>query len=79
MRDSLQIFDFEGRRGRFVMADGEPWFVAKDIAMALGYSESTGISRLFEIVSGEWKGVYRINTLGGKQNMTCLSEQCGSF
>jgi anti-repressor protein len=69
------MFDFEGRRGRFVLVNGEPWFVAKDIAMTLGYSESTGISRLFEIVPGEWKGVYPINTLGGIQDMTCLSEQ----
>jgi anti-repressor protein len=68
------MFDFEGRQGRFVLIDGEPWFVAKDVAMALGYSESTGISRLFEIVPGEWKGVYRINTLGGTQDMACISE-----
>ncbi|MDR2779897.1 MAG: phage antirepressor KilAC domain-containing protein [Synergistaceae bacterium] len=75
MKNSLQVFDFEDRRGRFVMVEGEPWFVARDIAMALDYSESTGISRLFEVVPSEWKGVYRINTLGGIQDMTCLSEQ----
>jgi anti-repressor protein len=75
MENSLQAFDFEGKKGRFVLVNNEPWFVAKDIAMTLGYSESTGISRLFEIVPGEWKGVYPINTLGGIQDMTCLSEQ----
>ena len=31
MGNSLQMFDFEGRRGRFVLVNGEPWFVAKDI------------------------------------------------
>jgi anti-repressor protein len=75
MGKNLQVFDFEGKQTRVVEINGEPWWVAKDVARALGYSESTGISRLFEIVPSEWKGVYPINTLGGIQDMTCLSEQ----
>ena len=28
----IQIFDFENKQTRIVMVDGEPWFVAKDVA-----------------------------------------------
>lgn len=55
--------------------NGEPWFVAKDIAMALGYSETSNPARLFTNVPEEWKGVKRIHTLGGEQEMLTISEQ----
>jgi anti-repressor protein len=66
------MFDFEGKKGRFVMADGEPWFVAKDVAEALGYEWKTN---LIYNVPGEWRGTKPISTPGGMQDMTCLSEQ----
>jgi anti-repressor protein len=72
MENSLRVFDFEDKRGRFVMADGEPWFVAKDVVEALGYEWKTN---LIYNVPGEWRGTKPISTLGGMQDMTCLSEQ----
>ena len=55
--------------------DGEPWFVAKDVAEALGYSDSSNPSRLIAAVPEEWKGVKPIHTPGGVQSILCLSEQ----
>mgnify|MGYP003311864835 CR=1 FL=1 len=37
MSDIIQ-FTFEAQTVRIVQMDGEPWFVAKDVAVALGYS-----------------------------------------
>ncbi|RRD68843.1 MULTISPECIES: Bro-N domain-containing protein, partial [unclassified Desulfovibrio] len=56
---------------------GEPWFVAKDVCAALGYSESSlrQLSNLFQYVPKEWKGPKPFNTPGGKQQLTTLSEQ----
>lgn len=38
--DSLVPFDFDGSRVRVILRDGEPWFVAVDVATALGYEKS---------------------------------------
>ena len=56
---------------------GEPWFVAKDVALALGYSENSvrQLNNLFQSVPKEWKGHNPIMTLGGQQEMLTLSEQ----
>ena len=56
-------------------ADGTVWFVGKDILDALGYSSDTHPSGQFKNVPENWKGGKRISTLGGEQNMTCLTEQ----
>lgn len=39
MSNALQrVFEYEGKRVRTVVVDGEPWFVARDVAEALGYT-----------------------------------------
>lgn len=44
-----EIFNFHGAEVRVLMKDGEPWFVAKDVAEILGYSETNRMtSRLDE-------------------------------
>lgn len=60
---------------RVVERDGEPWFVARDVAKALGYSEASNPARLFANIPEEWKGVKRIHTLGGEQDILTISEQ----
>jgi anti-repressor protein len=82
MGNSIRIFDFEDSRGRFVMVDGEPWFVAKDVARALGYSdESLGsTNKLLAHVPREWADRKRIpvrseNGVEQIRDMFCLSEQ----
>lgn len=69
-------FAFDAALVRVVLNDvGEPWFVAKDVASALGYAFDSRVSMLFKHVPSEWKGGNRISTLGGMQEMLCLSEQ----
>ena len=58
---------------RVVEHNGEPWFVAKDVAQALGYA-STNMTTVFHAVPDEWKGSNRIATPGGEQEMLIISE-----
>ena len=45
MAKLLKVFDFEGRRVRTVHGnDGEPWFVARDVAEVLGL-DTTAVGR----------------------------------
>lgn len=76
MAGELSIFS-NGEFGqvRTVVSNGELWFVAKDIADSLEYAESSNTARLFQAVPEEWKGMKQIHTLGGLQNVICLSEQ----
>lgn len=75
MENKMQVVNFEGNQTRIFMQDGEPWFVAKDVIKALGYSETSEIASLCRVVPDEWKGLKPIETLGGTQSMTCFSEQ----
>ena len=52
--------------------DGEPWFVGKDVAEALGYSNPR--DALAKHVDGEDKGVSQIATPSGIQEMTIINE-----
>ena len=40
MENTLQIFDYEGLTVHTINIDGEAWFVGKDVAMVLGYSNT---------------------------------------
>ena len=71
----LQIFKNGDFSVRTIEDNGEIWFVAKDVAQALGYPEASNAARLFQSVPEFWKGVKPIHTLGGEQEMLCLSEQ----
>lgn len=55
---------------------GVLWFVAKDVAEALEYQESsiTQIINLVQPIPEEWKGLKPIKTLGGRQDVHCLAE-----
>ena len=71
----LKSFFFRGDEVRVVLEEnGEPLFVAKDVAQSLGYS-STNMVTIFQSVPNEWKGSNRIATLGGEQDMLTLTEQ----
>ena len=62
-----------------VMVDeqGEVWTAARDVAKALQYPDTTlsNMPRLCKHVPSEWKGRFTIPTLGGPQDILCLSEQ----
>ena len=57
---------------RTLQKDGEPWFVGKDVAAALGYSNPR--KAIADHVDEEDKGVTNCYTLGGNQNMTIINE-----
>ena len=57
---------------RNVMEGVTPWFVANDVAKALGYKDPVHTVR--NIVWEENKGVAEISTPGGRQNVTIINE-----
>lgn len=57
---------------RTVEIGGEPWFVGKDVATALGYTNSR--DAIATHVFADDKGVESIDTLGGRQKMTIINE-----
>ena len=57
---------------RTVIIENEPWFVGKDVAEALGFTNSR--DAIATHVFDDDKGVERIDTLGGKQNMVVINE-----
>ena len=71
--NELQVFNSKDFSVRTIEDNGEIWFVAKDIAQALEYSywQPNIVSHVPEC----WKGIKRINTPGGEQEMLCLTEQ----
>lgn len=70
---ALQIFEnAEFGQVRTVTIDNEPWFVGKDVATALGYSNSR--KALADHVQEDDKGVTKCDTLGGKQDLTIINE-----
>ena len=78
MNNELQVFQNENFSVRTIEDNGEIFFVAKDVAQALGYSEASiknAMAALIQSVPEFWKGKKRINTLGGEQEMLCLTEQ----
>ena len=69
----LKIFENEEfGQIRTVMRDGEVWFVGKDVAEALGFTNSR--DAIATHVFDDDKGVEIIDTLGGKQKMTAINE-----
>lgn len=52
--------------------DGAPWFVGKDVAAALGYKDATKAAR--ERVDTEDRGVAKMDTPSGQQEMTIINE-----
>ena len=73
--NELQIFQNENFSVRTFNENSDIWFVAKDVAGTLEYSDASNPSRLFQSVPDIWKGVKPIHTLGGEQEMLCLTEQ----
>lgn len=67
-----QLFEFEEHRVRTVVIGNEPYFVGKDVAAALGYSETAKAVRTH--VPEKFRGVSVLDTPGGKQEMTVISE-----
>lgn len=71
--NELQVFNNnEFGQIRTVFMDGEPWLVGKDVAIALGYSNTK--DALAKHVDQEDKGGSQIATPSGVQQMTIINE-----
>ena len=57
---------------RTTKINDEPWFVGKDVASCLAYKDTS--DALKKHVDDEDKGVTKIDTLGGKQNVIIINE-----
>jgi len=68
---NLKIFTYNAAEVRTVTIDGEPWFVLKDVCVVLEIGNSRMVA---ERLDDDEKGVSTIDTLGGKQEMTVISE-----
>lgn len=71
--NELQIFKNEDfGEIRSLIVDNEPWFVGKDVANILGYSNTR--KAINDHVDEEDKGVTKCDTLGGKQDLIVINE-----
>lgn len=71
--EKLQVFqNAEFGSVRTIKVEGEPYFVAKDIAEILGYSNPR--DAINKRVDEEDKGVAKCDTLGGVQDLTVINE-----
>lgn len=71
--ENVQIFSNEEfGRIRTVAINGEPWFVGKDVAERLGYTDTAQAVR--KHIDDEDKGVVDLTTPGGIQRATIINE-----
>ena len=67
----LTIFAYESSAVRTLDRNGEPWFVATDIAKILGYKLATDMAKMLD---DDEKGMQNLHTLGGDQELLVVSE-----
>lgn len=67
----LTIFAFESAAVRSLDLNGEPWFVATDIANILGYRDAEKMTRLLD---DDEKDTHNVGTLGGDQEHLVINE-----
>lgn len=70
--NEIQVWNYESSEIRTVQVNGEPWFVGKDVATILGYSNPR--DAINKRVDDEDKGVAKCDTLGGVQDLTIINE-----
>lgn len=73
MKNELKIFENKAFcKVRVIERNNEPWFVGKDVAEALGYSQPAKAIR--EHVKDTHKGVSEMDTPGGRQQIIIIDE-----
>jgi prophage antirepressor-like protein len=68
---TLDIFRYEGQQVRTVIIDGEPWFIASDVARVLDLGN---VRSSLALLDDDEKGVHSVDTLGGIQSVTTINE-----
>ncbi|MGY5764943.1 phage antirepressor KilAC domain-containing protein [Brachybacterium sp. DNPG3] len=69
--NDLTLFQYGVHEVRTIDVDGEPWFVASDVAKILGYRMASDMTRR---IDGEDRGTRSVRTPSGDQDMTVISE-----
>lgn len=64
-------YQFDGRNIRIIEIDGEPWFLASDVADELAYRMASDLTRHLD---EDEKDTLPVRTLGGKQQTAVISE-----
>lgn len=74
MKNKIQLFNFNGQQVRTLSIDGEPYFVGKDVADILGYSNARDALR--KHVDDEDKNTVAIHdgNTRGNPNQTVINE-----
>lgn len=72
MNTNLQTWSYENSEIRTVEKDGEPWFVGKDVAAVLGYTDT--VNAIKRHVDSEDKAGCQIATQFGVKETTVLNE-----
>ena len=67
----LAPFTYEDQQVRVVTIDGEPWFVLADLCRVLDVANPRNVATR---LADDMKGVRRVDTPGGAQEMTIVSE-----
>lgn len=67
----MKVENWNGHNIRFVWKDEDWWGVAKDVAEALDYDT---VAHMIRMVDKPQKGVQKVDTLGGVQNLAIVSE-----
>lgn len=71
MNQEIQHFNFNGLQLRAILIDGEPWFVATDVATFLGYRMASDMARSLQPAQ---KGTHSMRTPGGHQELSIINE-----
>lgn len=72
MNTNLQTWNYESSEIRTIQKDGEPWFVGKDVATVLGYTDT--VNAIKRHVDSEDKAGCQIATQFGVKETTILNE-----
>ena len=71
--NELQTFNFEGKDIRTVIKDNQPWFVGKDVAEVLGYSNTRDALQKHVDVEDKDTVAFR-DAIGREQTVTVINE-----
>ncbi len=71
MESALQVFTYKAHQVRTVIISGEIWFVAKDVCDIL---EITKYRDAISKLDDDERGLAKVDTLGGTQDMAIISE-----
>ena len=70
--NAVSVFQFQPSFDvRVIVIDGNPWFVASDVAAALEYRDAANMTRFLD---DDDKGTHNVSTPSGNQQMTIINE-----